>query len=66
LPIIFITSDSFALGLLLSIIANGISNFVAKALVLVTLPRSGETATKSSSDSNFSKYYLVSKGSHTK
>lgn len=46
-PMIFITSLTFAFGLRLSIIAIGIFSFSANFLTLVTLPRSGETATKS-------------------
>ena len=44
----FMISDTLAFGLLLSIIARGISNFVANDLTLPTLPRSGDTATTSS------------------
>ena len=55
-PIIFITSDTFAFGLLFSIIAIGRFNSLANFLVLVTPPRSGETTTKSSSFTMSLKY----------
>ena len=49
-PIRFITSETLAFGLLLSIIASGTSpsNWLANFLDLVTLPKSGETTVKSS------------------
>ena len=48
----FIISETFALGLLLSIIAIGAWSLSANFLALVTLPRSGDTTTTSSCSSN--------------
>lgn len=45
-PTIYITSDSFGAGLLLSIIAIGRCNLDANALALATPPTSGETTTE--------------------
>jgi len=44
----FIISETFAFGLLLSIIAIGAFNLSANFLALVTLPKSGDTTTTSS------------------
>ena len=47
-PIIFITSDTLAFALLLSIIASGVCNQFANPLALFTPPTSGDTTTVSS------------------
>ena len=47
-PIMFITSDTFAFWRRLSTIAKGQPNLVANVLARVTEPRSGDTATYSS------------------
>ena len=52
-PIIFIISDTFAFGLLLSIIAIGVFNASASFLARVTPPWSGETTTTSSPSFTF-------------
>ena len=48
LPMMFMTSDTFALGRRLSMIASGMSSFSVNLRARVTEPRSGETITVSS------------------